>query len=158
MPDQTKSTGAAAPVKATAPAAAPASADTPHVRRDQLDTMDPAAVALKTAVEADERKQLTDERDQLRKRLPSDNSLPALRAEVDALRVAVARAGSRSVQSFPLSAGVHADLLLHGHAVDPVSGATFVRDGDTSSVQVIHRGGDVETLTLPEERAPKSER
>jgi hypothetical protein len=152
MPDQKSTT---APVKATAPAPAPADTDTPHVRRDQLDQLDPAAVALKNAVEADERKRLTEERDQLRKRLPSDDSLPALRAEVDALRVAVARAGVRGQQSFPMSAGVHADLLLRGHSVDPVSGATFVRDGDTDRVQVIHRGGDVEHVTMPE--APKSE-
>jgi len=143
----------AAPVKAT-PAAA--DADAPTVRRDQLDQTDPAAAALKAAIEADERKQLTEERDKLRKRLPSGDSLPALRAEVDALRVAVARAGTRGEQSFAMSAGVHADLLARGHSVDPVSGATFIRDGDSDRVQVIHRGGETDTIQMPAERAAKS--
>lgn len=121
------------------------------VRRDQLDVVDPAAKALNDARDADERAQLEAERDELRKRLGDRTDLAALRAEVDALRTAAARAGAFGQAPFAMSAGVHADLEARGYAVGE-NGETYVRDGD--SVTVTARGtGKQHTVPMP--KAPE---
>ena len=120
------------------------------VRRDQLDVVDPAAQALTGAREAKEREELEAQRDELRKRLgDSASSLPALRAEVQALEAAAARAGAFAVG--PMSAGVHADLVARGYAVGD-HGETYVVDGDR--VKVTERGTGRSTMVdMPQ--APK---
>ena len=70
-----------------------------------------------------------------------------LRAEVEALRQAAAKAGLTGTHRFTMSAGVAADLESTGYATDPTTGAAYVRDG--AQVTVTSRAGDVRTVDMP---------
>jgi hypothetical protein len=126
----------------TAPPAAAPTTDT---------TVNPAAAAASDAARTAELDALRRERDELREALrgaPADD-LTLLRAETDALRVAVARAGGGLVR-FNLSEGMRHDLETRGHAVDPNTGATLVLDRESKRVIRTTRRGEVATFEMPE--------
>lgn len=136
-------TRSASPPDHTDPAAAAV------VNRGDLDQTDPAAAALTTAREAEEREQLEGEKKKLLDRLGVEGEsmpLPALRAYVDALRQAAARAGGAK-RFAHMPAGVAADIERQGYAVD-VDGSTYVREGE--QVFRIQRGsGEREAVDMP---------
>lgn len=104
-----------------------------------------------------ESERLRKERDELRERLDGAGAddLVMLRAEVDALRQAAAKAGAHG-QPKHMSEGVRQDLEMHGYAVDPATGAALVLDRDSGEVTVTPRHGRAVQIDMPEE--PDTER
>ncbi|MFG3709486.1 hypothetical protein [Micromonospora sp. NPDC047730] len=131
-----------APAKTPAASAAPSAPAAPSAAAP----VDPAAAAIRDVARDAEIRRLTDERDELRKRVGDTSELETLRAEVAALREAAARTGGVTPR-WTMSAGVAADLENTGYATDPTTGDAYVRDGD--KVTVTSRGGRTRTVDMP---------
>lgn len=149
-----KSTTPAVAKKTTPAAARPAGDDTqaatltaPQPTGQDASPVNPAGVAIRDAARAAEAEQLRRERDELRELIGDAPTLEILRAEVDALRQAAARAGVTRTARWTMSAGVAADLETRGYATDPATGDAYVRDGDR--VTVTSRTGEVRTVDMP---------
>lgn len=142
-----------APKKTTPPASrAGTDRPTPTVTQPQPTGQDasatgPAATAIRDAARAAEIEQLTKQRDELRELIGDAPTLEVLRAEVNALQQAAARAGVTRTHRFTMSAGVAADLEVRGYATDPATGDAYVRDGDR--VTVTARTGETRTVDMP---------
>lgn len=105
----------------------------------------PAEQVLTEAVRNAELAALRKERDELRERLGGGaDELVMLRAETDALRQAVARAGVPP-RSGVLSEGVREELDRLGYAVDPGTGEALVR-GEDGTVTATARDGSTRTV------------
>lgn len=94
-----------------------------------------------------EMESLLQERDGLRDKLEGADAdeLVLLRAEVDALRQAAARAGVAGRTRFELSQGIREELERNGFATDPGTGAVLVRD-ESGKVTETTRSGQTRTL------------
>ncbi|MET9303201.1 hypothetical protein ABZX66_28160 [Micromonospora aurantiaca] len=109
--------------------------------------VNPAGEAIRTAAEKAETERLTQRRKELRELIGDAPTLAVLRAEVNALEQAAARAGVTGATRYTMSAGVAADLEQSGYAVDPTTGDAYVRDGDR--VTVTARTGETRTVDMP---------
>lgn len=108
----------------------------------------PAGAAIREAAEKAEIERLTQQRDELKDLIGEAPTVAMLRAEVAALEQAVARAGVSRTTRYTMSAGVAAELEQTGFAVDPTTGAAYVRDGD--QVTVTARTGGTRTVDMPQ--------
>lgn len=125
----------------------PATLTAPQPTGQDAAAANPAGVAIRDAARAAETEQLRQRRDELRELIGDAPSLEVLRAEVNALEQAAARAGVTRTARWTMSAGVAADLETRGYATDPATGDAYVRDGDR--VTVTSRSGEVRTVDMP---------